>query len=124
MVTRIGLLTIHAVDSADCSQTVAPRAAFVTWVEASCSNFAWLYGRPNEFTPRPGVTRTYCADCGTPLTYRNSDHPGSIDVTAGSLDDPSSLVPDDHVWFDRKLPWIPTDDGLPRYGRGRRAEED
>ncbi|MEE8412368.1 MAG: GFA family protein [Acidobacteriota bacterium] len=95
-------------------------AAFVTWVEASFSNFAWLQGQPNEFNPRPGVTRTYCSRCGSPLTYQNRESPDSIDITAGSLDDPSELKPRDHVWFDRKLPWLQVEDDLPRYSRGRR----
>ena len=94
--------------------------AFVTWVEAARSNFDWLQGQPAEFTPRPGVTRSFCANCGSPLTYQNHEYPDSIDVTAGSLDDPSGLEPDDHVWFDRRLPWLQIGDDLPRYGRGRR----
>ena len=97
-------------------------APFVTWVETQRSDFAWTRGRPVEFSPRSGVTRTYCADCGSPLTYRNHEHPDSIDVTAGTLDDPLGLRPEDHVWFDRRLPWIHVDDGLPRYARGRRDE--
>ena len=95
-------------------------AAFVTWVEASLSNFVWLQGQPIEFSPRPGVTRTHCSRCGSPLTYQNHESPDSIDLTAGSLDDPSELKPEDHVWFDRKLPWLQIEDDLPRYSRGRR----
>jgi len=94
--------------------------AFVTWVEARSSNFTWLQGQAAEFTPRKGVTRTYCADCGSPMTYQNHEFTDSIDVTAGTLDDPSGLKPDDHVWFERKLPWLRIEDGLPHYGRGRR----
>ncbi len=99
-------------------------AAFVTWVEASLSNFTWLQGQPNEFSPRPGVTRTYCSRCGSPLTFYNHASPVSIDISAGSLDDPSELKPEDHVWFDRKLPWLQIEDGLPRYGLRRQDEND
>jgi hypothetical protein len=95
-------------------------AAFVTWVEAAVSNFSWLGDEPAEFEPRPGVTRRFCGTCGSPLTYQNHESPDSIDVTAGSLDDASGLKPDDHVWFDRRLPWVQAEDHLPRYGRGRR----
>ncbi len=95
-------------------------AAFVTWVEAARSNFDWIQGRPAEFSPRPGITRSFCAQCGSPLTYQNQESQDSIDVTAGSLDDPSGLEPDDHVWCDRKLPWVRIEDGLPRFDRGRR----
>ena len=31
----------------------------------------------------------------------------------------SLLVPEDHVWSERMLPWIVLEDDLPRYGRGR-----
>ena len=99
-------------------------AAFVTWVEARLSEFNWLQGQPIEFTVRDGVTRSYCAGCGSPLTYQNHNHEDSIDITAGTLDDPSGLEPADHVWSDRKLPWVHMDDGLPRYGRGRSQGED
>lgn len=93
--------------------------AFVTWVEAECANFEWLRGRPAAYTTRPGVTRRFCSRCGSPLTYERADSPDHIDVTAGTLDDPSGLKPDDHVWFDRKVPWLKVDDGLPRYGLSR-----
>ena len=99
-------------------------APYVTWVEAKRGGFDWTHGQPVEFNSRPGVTRTYCSACGSPLTFQNHDFPDSIDITAGTLDDPSALVPDDHVWFDRRLPWVPAEDGLRRYGRGRRDEED
>jgi len=98
-------------------------APIVTWVEASVSNFAWLQGRPTEFSTRPGVTRTHCSVCASPLTFQNHEVPESIDITAGSLDDPSGLRPDDHVWFERKLPWLQVEDGLPRYRRRRTGKE-
>ena len=95
-------------------------APYVTWVEAELTAFDWTDGTPAETSPRPGVTRTFCSACGSPLTYAHADRPGEIDVTAGTLDDPTGLTPDDHVWFDRRLPWVPADDGLPRFARSRR----
>ena len=59
-------------------------APFVTWVEATREGFAWTRGQPIEFSTREGVSRTYCAGCGSPLTYRNHSHPDSVDVTAGT----------------------------------------
>ena len=94
--------------------------AFVTWVEATRAGFEWLQGQPAEFTPRPGVTRSFCSRCGSPLAYQHEETPDSIDITAGSLDDPSGLEPDDHVWFDRRVPWLKFEDGLPRYGLSRK----
>jgi len=94
-------------------------APFVTWIDVSPERFRYLRGRPGNYESRPRVTREFCGDCGTQLTYRNAEEPDSIDVTACSLDDPGGLRPQDHVWNDRRLPWVRIDDGLPCYGRGR-----
>jgi len=94
-------------------------APFVTWVEVECSQFALLEGAPNRYESRPGVTRQYCARCGTQLTYQHADESDVLDLTACSLDTPDSVTPEDHVWCDRMVPWIVLDDGLPHYPRGK-----
>ena len=97
----------------------ASGAPFVTWVDVRPEQFRYERSTPQSFESRPRVTREFCGSCGTQLTYRNADEPGSIDVTACSQDDPDGLRPQDHVWGDRVLPWVELDDGLPRYRRGR-----
>jgi hypothetical protein len=94
-------------------------APFVTWSEFEAPGFVFVSGTPASYESRPGVTRQFCAACGTQLTYRNADTPGSIDVTACSLDEAAGVVPEDHVWCDRMLPWIHLEDGLPRHRLGR-----
>jgi len=89
-------------------------AAFMTWAEFPVRALAWMQGEAATFSTRAGVTRSFCGRCGTHLTYRNEATPGSVDVTAGSLDDPEQVTPRDHVWHDRKLSWI-HDDGLPSF---------
>ncbi len=94
-------------------------AAFVTWIEFDPSDFAVVSGTPARYESRPGVTRKFCGQCGTQLTYEHADEPDTIDVTACSLDDVDGISPDDHVWADRMAAWVKLDDGLPRYKRGR-----
>ena len=90
-------------------------AAFVTWAEFSRGVFRFTMGEPATLSSRQGVLRSFCASCGTPLTYSNATTPDRIDVTACSLDDPLSLTPQDHVYHSRKLPWIHLSDRLPVY---------
>jgi hypothetical protein len=92
----------------------------VTWLALDKSAFSIVSGRPQRHESRPGVVRQFCGSCGTQLTYELSDAPATIDVTAGSLDEPDSLVPDDHIWCERMLPWVELADGLPRHARWRR----
>ncbi len=96
-------------------------APFVTWVEVRRRDFAFTKGKPARFQSRRGVTRTFCSKCGTPVTYRRGAAPPTVDVTACSLDRPESLRILDHVFFDRRLPWIRLADGLPDHPRARKA---
>ena len=96
-------------------------APFLTWTEFGTDEFEFTRGTPVECSTRPGVTRTFCAECGTQITFWDEKDAGVIDVTVGSLDDPEALEPRDHVWSDRMLSWIRMDDGLPRLPRGRNS---
>ena len=91
----------------------------MTWAEFDPETFRFVTGTPNECGSKPRVTRQFCGQCGTQLTYRHAEEEDVIDVTAASLDAPETVQPEDHVWSDRMLPWIRLSDGLPRYARSR-----
>ena len=95
-------------------------APFITWIEVKASGFRFTQGEPVRFEVRDGVERSFCGACGSPLTYQNRALGDSIDLTAGTLDDPSDLEPRDHVWFERHLSWADVGPDLPRFQRGRR----
>ena len=39
------------------------------------------------------ATRGFCPDCGGRLTFRSTSMPGMVLLLAGSLDDPSLIMP-------------------------------
>ena len=94
-------------------------APFMTWAEFAREGFEFLQGEPRDFSPRPGVTRRFCGDCGTPLTYESEDWPEEIDVAVCTLDDPNLAQPRAHIWTVRRLEWLKFDDGLPSYPKKR-----
>jgi hypothetical protein len=57
--------------------------------------------------------------CGSPLTYRNAQRPGEIDVTIGSLDRPDMAAPADYIWMQDAPSWDHPADGLPQHSAGR-----
>jgi hypothetical protein len=65
-----------------------------------------------------GVRRTFCAQCGTPLTYESETTQETVDVTTSSLDDPEVFPPNREVWVEHRITWEALDDRLPRYTRG------
>ena len=72
--------------------------------------------RPAEFATADGVTRNFCARCGSPVAYRNADTPGEIQLHLGLFDDLEALSPVDHSFREEKASWLHIDDQLPDSG--------
>ena len=66
----------------------------------------YLAGRPARFHSSPGVTRTFCGRCGTPLTYEGARWPGEVHLLVGSLDHPERLAPEGDAFVEERLPWL------------------
>ena len=100
-----------------CRRTTA--APFVTWFTVLRNVFRFVSGVPQRFQSTPKGVRSFCARCGTQLTFEHEDFADEIDVTTCSLDDPERLPPLDHSWVSSKLSWIRLADNLPIYSENR-----
>jgi len=94
-------------------------APYVAWFSVELAHFRYTAGTPARFESTPGCVRSFCAKCGTPLTFHSARHPALIDVTTGSLDAPQRVPPRDHTWTRSKLPWVALDPALPAFPRAR-----
>jgi len=99
----------------------AGSAPSVAWLTFASANFALLSGHLQTFQSSPGVTRTFCSSCGSPLTYKSDREPGTIDVTTASLDDPGRFPPTREVWLEHKLGWEETNACLLHCAQGSSA---
>jgi hypothetical protein len=97
----------------------AAGAPAVGWLTVARADFAWTRGELREYESSPGVYRSFCPRCGTPLTYRSDAREGEIDVTLGSLDDPAVAAPVDHIWMADAPAWDRPGDGRPTFPRSR-----
>jgi len=79
-------------------------------------------GQPREFASSPGVRRSFCETCGSPIYYHTDRRPEIIDLFAGTLSDPSTLAPQLHVHTAEQLPWFELLDDLPRHALARLDE--
>ena len=91
----------------------------VAWITFPKARFRLTGGVPGEFRSTPPVRRTFCTDCGTPLTYEHQDSAASIDITTCSLDDPDAFPPTHHSWLSHDLGWVRFGDGLPAFQQSR-----
>jgi|SRR5579862_476336 len=100
----------------------ATGAPAVPWGTFARAAFRVTRGQLAEFRSSDAVTRGFCAACGSSLTYHNAARAHEIDVTLASLDEPTRLTPQMHVWVDDKLPWVEISDGRPQFGTGPGAD--
>ncbi|MBT6203356.1 MAG: GFA family protein [Rhodospirillaceae bacterium] len=84
------------------------------------SDFSWTRGAAKTFESSSIVTRGFCGDCGTPLSFRFVDDKW-IGFTLATLDEPDRVVPtrafgreSKRAWFDglHALPLTPAADEL------------
>ena len=69
---------------ADCRKSAG--APMMHWAAYAEDEVRVTQGEPKVFTSSPGVTRSFCATCGTGLFYSNPQMlPGLIDVQAATL---------------------------------------
>ncbi|MGF9562440.1 GFA family protein [Neorhizobium sp. JUb45] len=92
-------------------------AYYAPLVSTRGATFVWTRGAPKYFQSSNHVQRGFCDNCGTPLTYEAM---GGIAVSAGALDDPSSLPPSMQYGLEGKLPFVEHLHALP----GHRTEDD
>ena len=80
-------------------------AAFSTWVGFTDDQVNWI-NKPARVESSPGVGRSFCPNCGTPLSYQGAKWPGETHLTIGSFDDASGFSPKGGAFPDEALPWV------------------
>jgi hypothetical protein len=74
--------------------------------------FRYARGTPVGYASSPGVERTHCGRCGSPISFENSK---DFALWVGALDDPTKVTPTYHCHTAEQLPWVEIADELPRY---------
>lgn len=60
--------------------------------------------------------RSFCARCGSSLFCESTRHPDQVDIVLANMEAPIDRLPQVHVYFDDRAPWVIAEDGLPRLG--------
>src|SRR5262249_7901362 len=77
-----------------------------TFVMVKASTLRFTRSQPKEFRSSPGVCRSFCAACGSPIAYRSDRRPEIVDLYIGTLNDASAMLPRCHVHASEQLPWF------------------
>ena len=102
-------LIVHACHCRDCQRGTGSAFVVNLWIEASCVQSRGE--RPLTYLARGGSGTdhevSFCGRCGTTVWSDYRVVPGKcLFVRAGTLDDPSGVVPDVHIFTRSKLAWL------------------
>jgi hypothetical protein len=85
------------------------------WVGYRSERVELTRGEPTLYESSPGVRRSFCGTCGSPISFEDKRLAGETYLPGGVFDDPEAFEPEAHDWASRRLRWFDVPDGLPRY---------
>ena len=91
-------------------QCSAPMTVYIGVADGA---WRWTGAAPKVFNSSPGVERTFCANCGSPISFRSRKMSDVMHFFAAAMEEPETLAPTLHVAIEEKLPWLKLVDGLP-----------
>src|SRR3954464_9680612 len=109
----IAMLNCHC---RDCQRSSgAPYASGVVVMSSDLE----IRGTPKTHTVRASsgkiTSRSFCADCGTPLFTRSEVNPQFTSIRFPSLDDASVFAPMLDIWTSSAQRWVCLDEKLPHF---------
>lgn len=90
----------------------APVMAFAT---VPFGDYRVIAGEPRTRRASDLAERSFCGDCGTPLTIHADYQPDTIDFAIATLDDSAAVAPSFHIWTGSKIAWLGTSDYFARH---------
>ena len=85
-----------------------------TYIGTPDTQWRWTGKEPNVYHSSPGVERTFCGQCGTPMSFRSDRMSGVMHFYAAALENPELVEPSLHVSYEEKLSWLNIEDNLPK----------
>ena len=83
-------------------QTGAPVSAYAGFERGQVR----FEGERATYASSPGVRRTFCAACGTPLTYEGERWPSEVHLHVSGFERPEDFVPAGHACAEERLAWL------------------
>jgi hypothetical protein len=97
-------------DASVCHCRMCQKAAgnfYLPLVSVRGAKVTWRRGERKRFRSSNAVSRGFCGDCGTPLTY---EAPDGMALAIGAFDHPEEIAPAIQWGIEAKLPYV---DGVP-----------
>lgn len=102
----------------DCQR--AAGADYIGWFAVPSDSMTWQ-GKRKFYASSPGVQRSFCETCGTPMSFQADRFPNETHLYAPSLDDRSLYKPTANIFWPEHVPWAQDAPQLPRYEKGLKS---
>ncbi len=102
----------------DCRR--AASSDYVSWFGVERWSITWS-GPRKTYRSSQKVVRSFCTDCGSPMSFETEVFADETHLYAATLNDPSLYQPTAHIFWSERLPWIEIQDVLPRHSKGLQA---
>lgn len=93
-------------------------APYETYISVPTVQFKWLSKPEGYIKTGEGSGRTFCKDCGTPLTFEDNDSPNLTSLTVGTIDNPAGMIPEYEIYTSSRM------DGVPQVAGAKQFEAD
>ena len=90
-------------------------APMTTYVGVPDGQWRWMTIAPKVYNSSPGVERTFCEECGTPLSFSSEKMSGIMHLYVAAMEYPEEFKPTLHVAHEEKLSWLKLNDDLPTH---------
>jgi len=92
-------------------------APVLPWASFAVESFAYTESQPQVYRSSAHGQREFCAQCGSQIAFRATDENKTVEINVGTLEDPTSVCPQYHIWCDSQISWFEIHDDLPRHPR-------
>ena len=89
-------------------------APMTTYIGVQDGDWRWTGETPKVYNSSPGVERTFCDNCGSPISFRSQSMSGVLHLYVAAMDEPEKFEPKLHVAYEEKLSWLKIGDDLPK----------
>ena len=86
-----------------------------TYIGVSDDQWRWTGKVPKFFNSSPGVERSFCQKCGSPISFRSQRMSGMMHFFVATMAEPEKFKPTMHVAIEEKVPWLQLGDDLPSH---------
>lgn len=94
-------------------------APYMSWLVVPTVTFSLIQGEVALYASSDRAQRGRCPTCGTQLVFKRNSAPERTVVTIASLDDPGAVRPQEHIFWDDRVPGLIGMDDLPKHATHR-----